>query len=159
MNSGCTCRPPSVPAVDAGSVAELQRAADLALLPQAAGDFTAQQAAEALARTNDTPSLEGVIAGATKNGVRFNAPHQIYGRKLLALYCATVDSLDGAIVTVCEYPSPDQAKRGETEMKIIGSTMPGFQSAVRKKSVLQLVTRSDTPPGTIEQIRAAFDSL
>lgn len=159
LTSGCTCPSSSVPATDAGSAAELQRAADLALLPQTSGDLAAQMAAEAAARTNDTPSLEGVIASATKEGVGFNAPHQGFGRKLFAIYCATADSVDGVIVTVCEYPSPDQATRGEAEVKIIGSKMAGFQSAVRKKSVLQLVTRSDTPPATLEKIRAAFDSL
>lgn len=149
--SGCKCAEPNKP--DAGDV---QREADLSVLPQAGGSLQDQLAAEAAARTKDTPTLEGVIERAA--GVPFAAPRQSYGRKLLAIYCASVDSLDGLIVTVCEYPTPEQAKRGEAEANLLNAKLPGHQSRVRKKSVLHVVARSDTPATSVEKVLGAFDA-
>lgn len=139
--------------------AEAQRQEDLARLPQASGDLQDQLAAEAAARPAGTPTLEAVMAAATKEGIGFGAIRQAYGKKLLATYCASVDSLDGMILTICEYPTPEQAKRGQAESGLIGAQLAGFQSRLRKQSVLNLVVRSDTPPEHVAKVLSAFEGL
>jgi hypothetical protein len=154
--SSCKCAE-SVAAVDAGH-AEKQREADLAVLPQAGGSLQNQLEAEAAARSKDTATLEGVIERATKAGVSFGPPRQAYGRKLIATYCGSVDSLDGMIVTVCEYPSAEQAKRGQAEGELINARIAGHQSRVHQKSVLFVVSRSDTPAESLAKVLSAFDA-
>lgn len=144
--SGCKC-------------AERQRAEDLARLPQGSGSLQDQLAAEAAGRPADTVTLEAMIAALTKEGVSFAAPRQGYGKKLLASYCASADSTDGMILTICEYPSPEQAGRGEAEGRVLGAQLAGYQSRVRKKSVLQLVARSDTPAAHVAKVLSTFDGL
>lgn len=139
--------------------AEKQRAEDLARLPQASGTLQDQLLAEASGRPQQTATLEALMASLTKEGIAFNAPRQAYGKKLLASYCASADSVNGMIVTVCEYPTADQAQRGEAEAKIIGKLTAGFQSRVSRKSVLQLVARSDTPPEQVAKVLSTFDGL
>lgn len=136
-----------------------QREQDLAKLPRASGTLQDQLAAEAAARPPDTATLEALTASLTKEGITFNAARQGYGRKLLATYCASADSTNGMIVTICEYPSPEQAARGEAEAKVLGAQLAGFQSRVRKKSVLQVVARSDTPPEQVAKVLSIFDGL
>lgn len=150
--AGCKCADPKVNA-------ETQRQEDLARLPQGAGSLQDQLAAEGAGRPPETGTLEGLIGGLAKEGVTFNAPRQLFGKKLLASYCASADSNDGMIVTVCEYPNPDQAKRGEAEAKMMGSLMAGYQSRVSKKSVLTVVARSDTPPEHLAKVLRIFDGL
>ena len=139
--------------------AEAQRKEDLERLPQGAGSLQDQLAAEAAGRPGQTPTLEALMAPLTKDGVAFGAPRQLYGKKLLATYCAAVDSLDGMIITLCEYPTADQATRGEAEAKLTGSLTAGFQSRVKRKSVLQLVSRSTTPPENVAKVLTTFDGL
>lgn len=139
--------------------AEAQRKEDLDRLPQASGSLQDQLAAEAAGRPPETPTLEALMASLTKEGVAFGAPRQVYGKKLLASYCGAVDSLDGMIITVCEYPSAGQATRGEAEGKIIGVLTAGFQSRVKKQSVLLLVSRSTTPPENVAKVLSTFDGL
>ena len=149
---GCKCGDPK-------AEAEALRQADLASLPQSAGSLQDQLNAEAGGRPTQTATLEGLIAALAKGGVTFTAPHQAYGKKLLASFCASADSTDGMIVTVCEYPSPEQAQRGQAEAKVIGALLAGWQSRVSKKSVLQLVARSDTPPEQVAKVLSTFDGL
>ena len=150
---GCKCaETPAKPQTN-------QREEDLARLPQGAGSLEAQLAAEAAARPQGVPSLERLIAGLTDAGVSLGAPHQVMGQKQLATYCATADSLDGLIVTVCEYPSDEQAKRGEVEANVIASKIAGHQSRVRGKSVLHVVARSDTPQENVAKVLSTFDAL
>lgn len=136
-----------------------QREQDLAKLPRGSGSLQDQLAAEAAARPSDTGTLEALTASLTKEGITFNAPRQGFGRKLLATYCASADSTSGMIVTICEYPSPEQAQRGEAEAKVIGSQLSRFQSRVSKKSVLQIVSRSDTPPEQVAKVLSIFEGL
>jgi hypothetical protein len=136
-----------------------KREEDLARLPRASGTLQDQLAAEAAARPADTGTLEALTASLAKEGITFNAPRQGFGRKLLATYCASADSTSGMIVTVCEYPSPEQASRGEAEAKIIGAQLAGFQSRTSKKSVLQIVARSDTPPEQVAKVLSIFEGL
>ena len=137
--------------------ADAQRQADLAALPQTAGSLQEAMAAEMLARPQDTSTLEGIIQRVGKD-VAFAAPRQLYGRKMLALYCGGVDSLDGLIITVCEYAGEAQAKRGQIEGNTVNSMLPGHQSRVHKKSVLFLVSRSDTPADSVAKVLSAFDA-
>ena len=146
--TGCKCADPAA-----------QRQEDLARLPQGAASLQDQLVAEAAARPGATGTLEALMASLTKDGVTFNATRQGFGKKLRALYCASADSTDGMIVTVCEYPSPEQARRGELESKTLGAMVAGFQSRVSKKSVLQLVIRSDTPPEHASKVLSTFDRL
>lgn len=133
-----------------------QREADLARLPRATGSLQDQLAAEAAARTSGTPTLEAVMSAS---GVTFNAPRQVLGQKQLATYCAAADSMSGMIVTVCEYPDPEQAARGEAEAKLVGDKLAGFQSRRLRRSVLQVVARSDTPPEQVSKVLGAFEAL
>jgi hypothetical protein len=156
--ASCKClkhggEPTTFPADDA------QRQADLAALPHGSGSLEDQLAAEAAARTKDTLTLEGVLQAVANDGVAFGAARQVSGQKMLAVYCATADSFQGLIVTVCEYPSADQAKRGETEANLVANQTAGHQSRVRGKSVLHLVARSDAQQEHIAKVLAAFDSL
>ncbi len=150
--AGCKCSDPK-------EKAEEQRQEDLARLPSGGGTLEDQLFAEAKARTGDTGSLDSLITSLTKEGVTFTAPKQGFGKKLLAIYCATADSTDGMIITVCEYPSPEQAKRGEAVAGLIGTKTAGFQSRVSKKSVLLVVARSDTPPEHVAKVLSTFDGL
>ena len=137
----------------------MQRQEDLARLPTGGGSLDDQLLAEASARPGDTATLEALIASLTKEGVSFTAPKQGFGKKLLAVYCATADSNDGMIITVCEYPSPEQAKRGEAVAGVIGAQTSGYQSRVSKKSVLMVVARSDAPPEHVAKVLSTFDGL
>lgn len=150
--AGCKCAEPK-PSSDQ------LRQEDEARLPNAAGSLTDQLAAEAAARPPGTPTLEALIGLLTQEGIAFNAPRQGFGKKLLAIYCSSADSLSGMIVTICEYPSPEQAKRGQAESQLIGAKMPGYQSRLSKKSVLQLVARSDTPAEHVAKVISTFDGL
>ena len=80
-------------------------------------------------------------------------------KKQLALYCASADSVDGMLITVCEYPSAETAVEGEREANIMASQLAGHTSRVRKKSVLHLVRRSTTPDATVEKVFTTFDAL
>jgi hypothetical protein len=137
---------------------DAQRQADLDALPKTGGSLPDQLAAEAAARPKDTGTIEAIIAALAKDGVGFSAPRQAWGQKQLAIYCASADSADGVLVTVCEYPSAEQAARGEKESNIVLGKVPLHQSVVRKKSVLHVVPRSDSPPQTVTKILAAFDA-
>lgn len=128
-------------------------------MPQAAGSLQDQLAAEAASRPAETPTVDALVASLTREGIAFGALRQVYGKKLLATYCGSVDSTDGMIITVCEYPSADQATRGEAEGKLFGALTPGFQSRVKKKSVLMLVSRSTTPPENVAKVLSTFDGL
>ena len=150
--AGCKCADPK-------ANAEAQRQEDLARLPQGTGTLQDQLAAEAAGRPPDTGTLEALVGGLAKDGVIFNAPRQVYGKKLLASYCASADSTSGMIVTVCEYPNAEQAKRGEVEAQVMGAQTAGYQSRVSKKSVLQVVARSDTPPEQLAKVLRIFDGL
>lgn len=118
-----------------------------------------QLRAEAGARTGDTATMEALIASLTKEGVTFTPPQQGFGKNLLAIYCATADSSDGMIITVCEYPSPEQARRGAEVAGLIGTKTSGFQSRVSKKSVLIVVARSDALPDHVAKVLSTFDVL
>ena len=146
--AGCKCSNPAA-----------QRQEDLARLPQGAGSLQDQLAAEAAGRTGDTGTLEALVASLAKEGITFNAPRQGFGKKLLAIYCGSADATDGMIVTICEYPSPEQARRGADEASSMGAQMMGYQSRVKKKSVLQLVVPSTTPPEHVAKVLSTFDAL
>ena len=115
--------------------------------------------AESGARLTDTVTFEALSAALAKDGITFGASKQTFGKKLLAHYCATADSTDGMIVTVCEYPSADQAGRGQIEGDTINKATAGHQSRLRKKSVLHLVARSDTPPEHVAKVLSTFEGL
>lgn len=132
----------------------------MARLPSGGGSLEDQLVAEAAARTGGTASLEVLSASLTKEGIGFTAPKQGFGKKLLAIFCATADSADGMmIVTVCEYPSREQAQRGQAEAGFMGAKMFGYQSRVSKKSVLIVVARSDAPPDHVAKVLSTFDGL
>ena len=150
--AGCKCSEPK-PSADA------VRQEDLARLPQASGSMQDQLNVEAGGRPTDTVTFEALSAALAKDGITFGASKQTYGKKLLAHYCATADSTDGMIVTVCEYPSADQAARGQTEGDTINKATAGHQSRLRKKSVLHLVARSDTPPEHVAKVLSTFEGL
>lgn len=149
---GCTCADPKA---DAAAL----RQEDLARLPHASGSLQDQLAAEAAGRPGGTPTIEALQAALTQEGLSFGGRRQGFGQKLLASYCGSVDTLDGMIITICEYPSPEQARRGQEETNIMGKVVAGYQSRVSKKSVLQLVARSDTPPENVAKVLSTFDGL
>ena len=128
-------------------------------LPQA-GTLDAQLAAEAAARQADadTISIEKLIAGLSDAGIPVVGVHQLMGRNQLAIYCAMGDTTDGAVITVCEYPSTEAAVNGEKEANRMTSQVAGHSSHVRKKSVLHLIKKSTTPETTVQQILAAFEA-
>ncbi|MFO0601438.1 MAG: hypothetical protein U0228_39420 [Myxococcaceae bacterium] len=133
--------------------------ADLAALPHAGGSLVDQLAAELAARPKGTPTLEGVLAAVAPQGVSFNAPRQVFGQKQYALYCASADSVDGLVLTVCEYPGEAQAARGEKAANVVQGQLARHQSRVRRQSVLHVVPRSDTPEDTVKKVLGAFESL
>lgn len=142
----------------AAEKAKEQRVQDLAALPQAVGGAAAQLSLEASSRTNDseTVRIEAVIE---RSKVSASAPQQVMGRPTLAQYCATATSGDGFSLTVCEYPSADQATRGAAEAKLLRGAMSGWQVKTRKKSVLELVVRSDAKHESVQAVIGAFESL
>lgn len=151
--AGCKCADPK-------AKAEEQRQEDLARLPSGGGSLEDQLRAEAAARTGGTATLEALIASLTNEGVGFTPPKQGFGKKLLAIFCATADTADGMmIVTVCEYPSPEQALRGQALSALVAAKVLGYQSRVSKKSVLTVVARSDAPPEQLAKVLSAFDAL
>lgn len=152
-----SCKAPAP--VDAGAPSDAaQLEADLAALPHAGGSLVDQLAAEASARTPGTPTLEAVITAVTAQGVTFNAPRQAFAQKQYAVYCATADSTDGLVATVCEYPGEAQALRGEKAANVVQGQLARHQSMVRGRSVMHLVPRSDTPDDTVKKVLSAFES-
>jgi hypothetical protein len=137
-----------------------QHTKDLAALPQAP-TVGGQLEAEGKARLKDadTITLEQLEDVLKVQGLSFGETRQLMAKQQLALYCARADSTNGIDVTVCEYPSADQAKRGETEGNIVMNKVAGHSSRVRKKSVLHLVRRSDAPDADVEKVFAAFEGL
>jgi hypothetical protein len=117
-----------------------------------------QLAAEAGARSKDpeTIAIETVV---TKSGVAFDAPQQVVGRTVLAAYCATARSNDGLTVTVCEFPSIEQAVRGAAELTAVRGKLSGWQARQRKKSTLEVVARSDATKESVDAVLRAFDAL
>ena len=158
-----SCKCAETKPIDPGEVekkaAAVHREADLAARPQAGGSLVDQLAAEAAARQPDTVSLEKVTSVLTQVGLTVGPPRQNLGNKQLAIYCASADTSDGLLLTVCEYPSDAQAERGEAEANLVQHQLAGHQSRRKKKSVLHLVPRSDTPPATVEKVLAAFLNL
>lgn len=159
--AGCKCAEtkPAEPIKVEKNERAAQREADLAVLPRAAGTLVDQLAAEAAARQPDAPSLEKLTASLSAQSVTLGPSRQVLGNKQLAIYCASADSSDGVLVTVCEYPSDAQAERGEADANVVQSQIAGHQSARNKKSVLHVVARSDTPAATVDKVLSAFKSL
>lgn len=145
---GCRCQTP----VDANE----QRNRDLAVLPSVAGGIDEQLAAELAARPAGVVTLEQVMARAQQRGVRFGAPRQIIARSVRALYCSSVESADGLILTVCEYPSAEQCERGEADVKQVQQAVPNHQTRRTGQSLLQVLSRSDTKPETVAAVLEAF---
>lgn len=118
----------------------------------------AQLTLEASSRTNDseTVRIEAVIE---RSKVQASAPEQVMGGPTLAQYCASATSPDGFSFTVCEYPSADQATRGAAEAKLVRGGMSGWQVKTRKKSVLELVVRSDAKQESVQAVIGAFESM
>ncbi len=117
-----------------------------------------QLAAEAGSRSKDpeTIAIETVV---TKSGVAFDAPQQVLGRTVLAKYCASARTNDGFLITVCEFPSVEQAVRGAAEVTAVRGKLSGWQSKQRKKSTLEVVARSDAKKESVDAVLAAFDTL
>lgn len=117
-----------------------------------------QLSAESGARSRDadTIAIETVV---TKSGVAFEAPQQVLGRTVLAQYCATARSNDGLLITVCEFPSVEQAVRGAAEVTALRGKLSGWQSKQRKKSTLEVVARSDAKKESVDAVLSAFDAL
>ncbi len=149
---GCKCADPK-------AEADALRARDLESLPHASGSLQDQLAAEAAGRPEGTATIEALQESLTRQGISFGGRRQGFAKKLLASYCGSVDSLDGMILTICEYPTPEQARRGQTETDIMGKVIAGYQSRVSKKSVLQLVARSTTAPENVAKVLSTFDAL
>ncbi len=154
LASGCQCKPANrTPALP-----DDQRNRDLSALPLGVGGLMEQLAAEAGARSKDpeTIAIETVV---TKSGVAFDAPQQVVGRTVLAVYCATARSNDGLTVTVCEFPSIEQAVRGAAELTAVRGKLSGWQARQRKKSTLEVVARSDATKESVDAVLRAFDAL
>lgn len=134
------------------------READLSRLPQAGGSLEDQLKAEAAARTPGSPSLENLTAALLPKGVKLNPTRQVFGRKHLATYCASAETT-GIVVVLCEYPSDDQAKRGEVESNLMFNLMSGHASKVHKNAVLHVVARSDAPADQVATIQGTFRML
>jgi hypothetical protein len=134
-----------------------QHAKDLAALPRAES-LDGLLVAESRARLQDseTVTLEQVAAALKAVGIELGPSRQLMARTQLALYCARANAPDGLDVTVCEYPSAEQAKRGEQEGNAVLDKVAGHSSRVRGKSVLHVVRRSDTPEADVEKVYAAF---
>ncbi len=129
-------------------------------MPQG-GSLQGQLVAESAARLHDpeTPTLEALEAAVAPDHITFNATQQLMGTKHLALYCARAVSSNSVSVSICEYPSIDQAKRGETESNIVMNQVAGHTSIVHKKSVMHLVAPTTAPAPEVEKIKAAFNAL
>lgn len=147
--------------VDAGPTPEQVRAADLAALPQSGGSMAGQMAAELAARVKDaeTITFEQLKEALVKDGEGFGPDRQLMARAELAIYCARGDTLDGMILTVCEYPSAGQAERGEKEANLVQAKIAGHSSKHRKKSVLHVVAQSTTPTEKVAHVFEVFERL
>jgi len=117
-----------------------------------------QLGAEAGGRSKDreTITIENVVA---KSAITFDAPQQALGRTVLAQYSASARSNHGFLITVCEFPSVGQAVRGSAEVTAVRGKLSGWQSKQRKKSVLEVVARSDAKKESVDAVLAAFDAL
>lgn len=51
-----------------------------------------------------------------------------------------------------------QTRRGQVEGNTVNSMLPGHQSRVHKKSVLFLVSRSDTPADSVAKVLSTFEA-
>ncbi len=134
------------------------RDADLARLPQSGGSLGDQFAAEAAARPEGAPSLEKLAAALAPAGLVLGPTRQVFGRKHLAVYCASAD-VGGMTLTLCEYPSAEQAARGELESNLLFDKVSGHHSKVRRQSALHVVARSDASAEQLAAVWAAFEAL
>jgi hypothetical protein len=137
-----------------------QKAKDLAALPRAESlDGLLVAESRARLQDSDTVTLELVAQALKAQGIELGPSRQLMARTQLALYCARADSPTGLDVTVCEYPSAEQAQRGEQEGNAVMNKVAGHSSRVRGKSVLHVVRRSDTPDADVEKVYAAFQGV
>lgn len=150
LSSGCP--------KDSAEKAKEQRNRDLAALPQAVGGVGEQLAAEVASRSSDAETIR-IEAVLERSKVPAAAPSQTLGRTLIANYCASAQSPDGFTVTVCEYPSAEQATRGLAEAKLVHGAVSGWQAKVKKKSLLEVVARTDAKVESVQAVIAAFDAL
>lgn len=134
------------------------READLSRLPQAGGSLDDQFKAEAAARMPDSPSIDRLIPPLLAKGVKLVPTRQVFGRKHLATYCATAETT-GIVVIICEYPSEEQAARGELESNLMFNLMSGHVSKQHKNAVLHVVARSDAPVEQVAMIQGTFRTL
>lgn len=158
LAGGCQCKQPLAEPKPAVPAVNEQRNRDLAALRPPIGGIPEQLQAEADSRLKDaeTVTLEQVI-DASK--VMFEPSGQVLGRTVLALYCGTATSPDGITVTVCEFPTVEQATRGAAEIAAVRGKVSGWQSKAKKKSVLEVVARSDAKKESVDAVLAAFDRL
>jgi hypothetical protein len=158
LAGGCQCKQPLADAKPVAPVVNEQRNRDLAALRPPLGGIPDQLQAEADSRLKDaeTITIEQVVEASK---VTFESRQQVLGRTVLALFCGTATSPDGFTVTVCEFPTLDQATRGAAEIAALHSKMSGWQSKAKKKSVLEIVARSDAKKESVDAVLAAFDRL
>ncbi len=155
---GCQCKQPLAEQKPVGPAVNEQRNRDLAALRPPIGGIPEQLQAEADSRLKDgeTITIEQVVEASK---VTFEPRGQVLGRTVLALFCGTATSPDGFTVTVCEFPTLEQATRGAAEIAAVRGKVSGWQSKAKKKSVLELVARSDAKQESIDAVLAAFDKL
>ncbi|MBM4780868.1 MAG: hypothetical protein GQE15_24490 [Archangiaceae bacterium] len=158
LAGGCQCKQTLADPRPVAPVVNEQRNRDLAALRPPIGGIPEQLQAEADSRLRDseTITLEQVVEASK---VPFEAQQQVLGRTVLALYCGTATSPDGMMATVCEFPTLEQATRGAAEIAAVRGKVSGWQSKAKKKSVLELVVRSDAKKESVDAVLAAFDRL
>ena len=157
LAGGCQCKQPVAEPKPVSFVNE-QRNRDLAALRPPIGGIPEQLQAEADSRLKDaeTVTIEQVVEASK---VPFESREQVLGRTVLALYCGMATSPDGFTMTVCEYPTLEQAARGAAQVEAVRGKVSGWQSKAKKKSVLELVVRSDAKKESVDAVLAAFDRL
>lgn len=158
LAGGCQCKQTLAEPKPAAPVVNEQRNRDLAALRPPIGGIPEQLQAEADSRLKDaeTITIEQVVETSK---VTFEPRGQVLGRTVLALFCGTATSPDGFTVTVCEFPSLEQATRGAAEIAAVRGKVSGWQSKAKKKSVLEVVARSDAKKESVDAVLAAFDKL
>lgn len=158
LAGGCQCKQTIAAPAAPGPAVNEQRNQDLAALRPPIGGIPEQLQGEVDSRLKDaeTVTIEQVVEASK---VPFESRQQVLGRTVLALFCGTATSPDGFTLTVCEYPTVDQASRGAAEIAAVRGKMSGWQSKAKKKSVLEVVARSDAKKESVDAVLAAFDRL
>jgi hypothetical protein len=98
---------------------------------------------EAHSRPTGTPSVEAVMAALSRGGLSLAGQQQVLASTVLASYCTIAVTGKGAVLSVCEYPAEEAARRGlDFSHRTFDRIIPGRQLSLNHKTMLTVTGAS-----------------